>query len=362
MKAPLCTLLALCLAVSLRAQAPGTQYTPEQLDQLVGPIALYPDPLVALILPASTTPSDISLAAQYLASGGDPSNADSQPWAPSVRGLAHYPGVVKWMGDNLDWTQTLGAAFAMQPADVMKSIQQQRAKAVAAGTLANSPQQQVDTEGDDIRIVPSNPDTIYVPEYDADEVYDVQEGAGGPFITFGIGYPVGPWLGFECDWDDFGIWAGPWHRGWGYRRDWRDEHNGGRRWQPEAARGHVLVRSYYRPSERAVGPRPMAPSRAVARPRVAAPPRGPAPLVRSQPDYRGYGAVNPQPSTAAPHGTVFSGYSRGTQTRDYSIRGKESRQAPVRQTQAPARQTQAPAKQSSGPRNASPEPPGRDRH
>ena len=349
-------LFALCLAVSLRAQTPGMQYTPEQLDQLVGPIALYPDPLVALILPASTTPSDISLAAQYLASGGDPSKADSQPWAQSVRGLAHYPDVVKWMNDNLGWTQTLGAAFAMQPADVMKSIQQQRARARAAGTLSNSPQQQVDTQGDDIRIVPTDPNMIYVPEYDANEVYDVPEGADGPFITFGLGYPVGPWLGFECDWDDFGIWAGPWHPGWEYRRDWRDGHNGGRRWQADAARGHSLVHSYYRPSETAAGPRPMAPSRSATRPRVATPLRGPAPAVRSQPDYRGYGAVAPKPSAPAPQGTLFGGYSRGTQTRDYSSRGQTSRKAPV------VRQPQSPAKPSSGSRSASPEPATRERH
>src|SRR5208282_1120836 len=140
----------LCLAVSLRAQAPGAEYAPDQLDQLIGPIALYPDPLVALILPASTVPSDISLAAQYLAANGDPSQIDSQPWAQSVKGLAHYPEVLKWMNDNPDWTRALGAAFAMQPADVMKSVQQLRAKALAAGTLRSTAQQNIDMEGEDV--------------------------------------------------------------------------------------------------------------------------------------------------------------------------------------------------------------------
>src|SRR5580693_6264083 len=138
---PMRTLLSLfaavCLVGSLRAQ--GTRYTPEQLDQMVGPIALYPDPLIALILPASTVPSDLSAAAQYLASNGDPSQVDAQSWDQSVKGLAHYPDVLKWMNDNISWTQTLGAAFAMQPADVMKSIQQLRAEAQAAGTLVNTP-------------------------------------------------------------------------------------------------------------------------------------------------------------------------------------------------------------------------------
>ena len=199
---------AVCLVGSLRAQGDAV-HSGTELDQMVGPIALYPDPLIALMLPASTVPSDITAAAQYLASNGDPSQVDSQSWDQSVKGLAHYPDVLKWMNDNLDWTQALGAAFAMQPADVMKSIQQMRAKAVAAGTLVDTPQQQVDDEGDDIRIVPTQQDMIYVPQYDADDVYDVPSGYDGPFISFGIGYPVGPWLAYECDWDDFGIWSDP---------------------------------------------------------------------------------------------------------------------------------------------------------
>ena len=78
MKATLFCSLALCLALSLRAQAPETAYSPEQLDQLVGPIALYPDPLVALILPASTFASDVTLAAAYVSASGDPAGIDAQ--------------------------------------------------------------------------------------------------------------------------------------------------------------------------------------------------------------------------------------------------------------------------------------------
>jgi len=342
MKAPLCLLLALGLAVTARAQAPGTRYSPEQLDQLLGPIALYPDPLVALILPASTTPSDVSAAAQYLASGADPSAVGSQPWPPSVQGLAHYPDVVKWMNDNLEWTQSLGAAFAMQPTDVMASIQQDRAKAKAAGSLTDTPQQQVDMEGDDIRIVPTNPNTIYVPEYDPDDVYDVPEGYAGPFITFGVGFPVGPWLGFECDWDNFGIWYGPWHPGWAYRRDWSG--GGWQHWHPDAAAGHSLVRNYYRPYATPPSPRVIAgahsfsrqPSMGNRQPAYQAP--------RSTPDYRGYGAVAPRPNTPAPRGQLFGSYARGTQTREYSNRGRQSRQAPVRSAPAPRQPAPAPGR------------------
>jgi len=341
MKAPAALLIALCLAVSLRAQA-TTEYTPEQLDQMLAPIALYPDPLIALILPASTDPSDIALAAQYLAANGDPSGIDAQTWDPSVKGLAHYPDVLKWMNDNLDWTRALGAAFAMQPADVMKSVQQLRAKAKASGTLVDTPQQQVDVEGDDIRIVPAQDDMIYVPQYDPDVVYgDAPEGYAGPFITFGIGFPVGAWLGFECDWDDFGIWTGPWHRGWAYTRDWRNPQFGGARWHPDARRGHALVRNFYRPGGSLPNPRPLAGERGAVRgPAEAyhapAAYRAPAPAPESRPNYRGYGgAVAPTPSTPAPRGALYGGYSRGTDTRAESTRGQKSRSAPVRRS-APA--------------------------
>jgi len=360
MKAPIGLLTALCLAVSLRAQAPatGSEYTPEQLDQMLAPIALYPDPLIALILPASTAPSDISLAAQYIASNGDPSGIDSQPWDPSVKGLAHYPDVLKWMNDNLDWTGALGAAFSVQQSDVMKSIQQLRVKARAAGTLVNTPQQQVDVEGDDVRVIPAQPDTIYVPQYDPDLVYgDAPGGYAGPYITFGVGFPVGAWLGFECDWDDFGIWSGPWHRGWEYRRDWRDSHFGGSRWHPDARREHALVRDYYRPGPSAPRPRPIAGERVPVRNPVVPfrPPAAPshAPPAPARPNYRGYGGA-PAPSTPAPRGELFGGYSRGTDARTYSSRGQTSRSAPVSRP--------APAVRSAPPSRSAPAAPsGKDR-
>jgi hypothetical protein len=331
--------VALGLALSARAQAPADSYSPEQLDQLVGPIALYPDPLVALILPASTVPSDVSLAAEYLASNGDPAGIDSQPWDPSVRGLAHYPDVVKWMAGNLDWTQALGAAFVQQPADVMKSIQQLRAQALAAGTLVNTPQQQIDVEGDDIRIVPTQPDVIYVPDYDPDVVYDVPTGYTGSFVTFGPGFPVGPWLGYECDWDDFGIWVGPWQRGWAYRQDWRTG-AGGNAWRPDPGRAAPVVRNFYRPGSSPPHPGPIARApAAMGRPSVA--PRAPVAIPSSRPDYRGRPESEaPRPVTPAPASSLFGGYNRGTETRDFSNRGQASRQAPVRspaRVEAPAR-------------------------
>jgi hypothetical protein len=216
MKIYLSILLGLCLVAGLHAQAPdsSSDYAPEGLDQLLAPIALYPDALIALILPASTAPSDVTLAARYLNANGDPAQIDNQPWDASVKALAHYPDVVKWMDANLQWTQAVGSAFAQQPADVMKSIQQLRTRARAAGTLVDTPQQQVVMEDGNICIVPAQPEVIYVPEYDPDAVYD----EGGPMLVFSAGYQVGPWLGYECDWVGFGIRVGVWHPGWDWRR------------------------------------------------------------------------------------------------------------------------------------------------
>jgi len=347
MKTILLLPLAFCLAFSVRAQTPASTYSPEQLDQLLGPIALYPDPLIAVILPASTDPSNIALAANYLASNGAAAGIDAQPWDPSVKALARYPDVVKWMNDNPDWTQALGAAFAEQPADVMKSVQQLRVQARAAGTLVSTPQQQVVMEGDNIRIVPTQPNIIYVPAYDPAIVYETPVGYAGPFITFGIGFPVGVWLGYQCDWDDYGIWIGPWSPGWAYNRGWRNPGSGRdswRAWQPDPRRSRAMVRNYYRPEGRMPSPRVASGYRAPARQPNAAPrpavSRAPSPA----PNYRGRAVATPRPSSPAPSSNLFGGYTRGTQTRTFSNRGQVSRSAPVRTPHSP--RAAAPARES----------------
>jgi hypothetical protein len=234
----------------------GQPYNPDQLEQLVAPIALYPDPIVALILPASTFPSDVTLASRYAEAGGDPSAVGDRPWDASVKALIHYPGLLKWMDDNLEWTQALGAAVAFQQADVMRAIQSMRARALATGALVSLPQQRVVVVGGIIRIVPGDELAIYLPQYDPDIVY----GAGGQYqgspITFGIALPVGGWLAFECDWDDFAIWTGPWHRGWDDRRDWRNPGFGGI-WRAGPVRPPEGDRDVYRPSEGLPRPRPV---------------------------------------------------------------------------------------------------------
>src|SRR5580658_9882404 len=108
MKTLLFLLCSLSLAAAGFAQAPAAQgaaaqpFTSDELDQLLGPIALYPDPLIAMILPASTVPSDIVLADRYVEQGGDPAQVPNQPWDDSVKALTHYPDLLKWLDQNLD--------------------------------------------------------------------------------------------------------------------------------------------------------------------------------------------------------------------------------------------------------------------
>jgi hypothetical protein len=217
-------------------------------------------------------------------------------------------------------------------------------------------------DGDDIRIVPAEDNTIYVPEYDPDVVYDVPEGDAGPYISFGVGYPVGDWLGYQLNWDTFGVWYGPWRPGWAYRHDW----NGGRRWQPDPRRGHALVRNYYRPGGNLPAPRVIAGTRGpVLRQQGSTFRSSPAPAVQARQDFRGYGATGygaaaPRPSSHAPSGALFGGYNRGTQARDFSTRGQTSRQAPVRGA-SPGRSA-APSRSAAPERSAAPSGNNRDHH
>ena len=226
-------MLSAFVASPLRAQAPppeppqvaveGTpqKLGPEALNELLAPIALYPDALIALILPASTVPADLVLAARYIASNGDPALIADQPWDDSVKSLVRYPDVLKWMDQNLVWTTALGDAFVDQPADVMNSIQALRAEAIAAGNLTDTQQQRVVREKSCVRIVPAEPEVIYVPQYDPEVVY-VQPYSEdvGPLLTFSAGFAVGSWLNYDCDWDRRGIYVGQWRPGWKRDRDW----------------------------------------------------------------------------------------------------------------------------------------------
>jgi hypothetical protein len=151
----------------------------EEIDQLMAPIALYPDDLLVQVLTAATYPLEIVMAARWVA---DPKNAalkgdalaqalQAQSWDPSVKSLVPFPAVLKMMSDKLDWTQKSGDAFLAQEQDCLASVQRLRQRAQSAGKLTSTKQQTVTTQGQAIAIAPTDPDVVYVPAYDPGVVY-----------------------------------------------------------------------------------------------------------------------------------------------------------------------------------------------
>lgn len=217
------------------APAPGYTWSPSDLQKLVAPIALYPDPLVSEILPASTFPSQIVMADRYVSDGGDPNQINQQPWDPSIQALAHYPNVLKWMDDNLQWTTQLGEAFQNQQSDLMGAMQTLRSQAQGLGNLPDTPQESVVNQDGNISINPANPDDMYVPYYDPNTIYYDP----GIYCTFGIGLPLGPWLGYDWDWGGHHLfyWNGGrpgnwWHESPGWRSHYLAGFHGGAVWHP----------------------------------------------------------------------------------------------------------------------------------
>ena len=161
------------------SQAEAPQFSAEQLDALLAPIALYPDALLTQILMASTYPLQVVEASRwYNQLGHDNLQGDALaqaleplPWDPSVKSLVPFPQVVAMLNSDLDWMQQLGYAFATQQADVMNSIQQLRHQAQASGTLKSTAQQNVVEDDGTIGIEPANPTVVYVPMYNPTIVY-----------------------------------------------------------------------------------------------------------------------------------------------------------------------------------------------
>lgn len=202
------------------------RYTAGELDELFGPIALYPDPLLAQILPASTYLDQLNEAARFREG---PSAIDSQPWDVSVKAVAHYPEVLDMMVKNPDWTISIGQAYVNQPGDVLNSIQRLREKAELMGYLSSNAQQQVATENGLITIVPAQPQYIYVPQYNPQVVYvePAPQYGTSPWITFGAGLLIGAWLNNNINWYNHSIYYHGWHGGgWiSHSRSYVDWHN-----------------------------------------------------------------------------------------------------------------------------------------
>ncbi|GFO63345.1 DUF3300 domain-containing protein [Geomonas paludis] len=186
---------------------------PEELDDLLARIALYPDPLIAQILPAATFVDQIHDAANFVRLYGDTPRIDNQPWDYSVRAIAHYPQVLYMMDREYQWTASVGQAYIEQPQDVMDAIQRLRRFAYDQGNLFSTRQQQVFFEGDVIRIVPGRPEYVYVPVYDPNVVYVERYYPSSPFITFSVGFAIGPWLNRDCNWRERRVYYHGWRGG-----------------------------------------------------------------------------------------------------------------------------------------------------
>ena len=302
-----------------------------ELDQILGPIALYPDPLIGVLLPASAVPSQIVLADRYVSQGGDPGQIAVQPWDASVQGLAHYPTVLKWMDDNLAWTTELGVAFTSQQADVMDSIQRLRGQAQALGNLQTTPQENVVSDDGIIDIDPADPDDIYVPDYQPNLIYD----QSGVYCSFGIGLPIGVWLGFDWDWRHHHLISwGPGHprpRGWWQRppaeRRGEITAQSPGLWRPRTPAASIIVRgggdrgyeaghfsgSYLAP--KVAAPREVSrPSRApeVRAAEISSPREAARPVERREPTE-----------------SAFGGTQSSREVRESSSRGQESRSQSV---------------------------------
>ncbi len=199
----------------------------DQLDSLVAPVALYPDPLLAQTLAASTYPLEVIQLQQFLAKNPDLKGkaltdaVEKHNWDPSIQATAALPDVVKLLSDDITWTTDLGNAFLAQQSDVMDAVQRMRLKAQGKGTLQTSQQQVVKTEEVDgksvVVVQQGDPEVVYVPSYNPTVVYGepaypyppvyyppVGSYVAGAAISFGVGLAIGS----------------AWNGGWGWGCGW----------------------------------------------------------------------------------------------------------------------------------------------
>ena len=309
---------------------PYTQGTPEQLQQLVAPIALYPDSLVAQILAASTFPEQLVQADRWMQEHqglqGDALGqaVDQQPWDASVKALTAFPSVLGNMDKNLAWTSSLGDAYYNQQQDVMDAVQVMRQRAQGAGDLKTTPQQIVTGQGSQIAIQPANPEVVYVPAYDPWTVYGDPIMAwpgwypypgiwyGGPYLSFGPGFGIGFFGGFGWGWNHWGFnWGGRFATYGGGRYYSRSNtfYNRGGFNRGGGERGGVSNRGNFNRGGGAgggVSNRSGTTARAFDGNRQAA---------------RGYAAPRGQSGTRS---GAFNGIDKGGQTKNYSSRGRAS--------------------------------------
>jgi hypothetical protein len=189
------------------------------LEKLAAPIALHPDPLVAIILPASAYPLEIVQAARFVKDTNNIPKVDAQPWDDNVKEVAKFPDLIAKMDADISWTMELGQAFIDQPKELMDTIQELRAKAKKAGTLQTTPQQivtvtnivvqqtnvteVVNVTKEIVQVAPANPQVVYVPSYPPTVYYPPPTYVYNPYaplVTFGVGMAWGAILANNCNW------------------------------------------------------------------------------------------------------------------------------------------------------------------
>jgi len=212
-------------------------YRETDLDDLVAPVALYPDALLTQVLVAATYPLDVVKAARFVSESADLDDkarataAEAEPWDPSVQVLAGgFPSVVVMMADDLDWTEALGDAVIVQTDDVLDAIQRMRAQAAAVGNLESNEAQVVEIDQGAVSIAPANPEIVYVPTYDPETAYFaasttapiiVDDGASdGDLIMAGV-IGFGAALIVDEIFDDDDDWNGYWGPNYGHI-DWNE--------------------------------------------------------------------------------------------------------------------------------------------
>ena len=214
-------LLSLCvLPLPAKAQE-GANFSAEQLEQIVAPIALYPDSLLTQVMMASTYPLEVVEADRFMKQNKNlkgsalESALKDKSWDPSVKALCTLPDVLAKMSENLDWTQDLGDAFLAQKTEVMDTVQRMRGKAYEAGNLKSTQQQVVTQQPDKIIVIEqASPEVVYVPSYSPTVVYGAWSyptyyyppmyappPPGYGLLTFGVGMAVGAAIWGDCDWD-----------------------------------------------------------------------------------------------------------------------------------------------------------------
>lgn len=389
---PAPSLAAAPVVVPTATPAPPPSAPPQkpasELEKLVMPIALHPDTLISIILPASVYPLEIVQAARFVKDTNNIPKVDEQPWDENVKAVAKFPELIAKMDADLPWTMALGQAFLDQPKELMDAIQALRSKAEKAGTLRTTPQQivtvtnvvvvetnytQVVTVTNQlVQVAPADPQVVYVPSYPPTVYYPPPAyvyNPVAPLVTFGVGMAWGAILANNCDWHHGGVYNDvnvdidrnvdrdrTVNRGDGNRGD-RTAQQGNRagggsrptqqKWQPDQSRlrssgapsaatretrgwggGSTQQASAGRPtpSTGMSGTRPSG-GNVVARPSAGSGSsyRSAAPNTRQSPSPGSSRQPSSYGSSRGSSGSAFSGVNSGSSARSSSSRGAASR-------------------------------------